>query len=69
MATSLAIDDNLLKLALEVGGFKTKKDTVNVALKEFVERHKQHEIIELFGKLPSDLDYDYKQGRKLMQYL
>ena len=64
MATNLALDDNLLKLALKVGGYKTKKDTVNAALKEFVERHKQHEIIELFGKLPSDSDYDYKDGRK-----
>ncbi len=64
MATNLALDDNLLKLALKVGGFKTKKDTVNAALKEFVERHKQHEIIELFGSFPSDSDYDYKEGRK-----
>lgn len=64
MPTNLALDDNLLKLALKVGGFKTKKDTVNAALKEFVERHKQLEIIELFGKLPSDSDYDYKEGRK-----
>lgn len=64
MATNLALDDNLLKLALKVGGFKTKKDTVNAALREFVEKHKQIEIIELFGKLPSDSDYDYKKGRK-----
>jgi len=64
MATNLALDDNLLKLALQIGGFKTKKDTVNAALKEFVERHKQLEIVELFGKLPSDIDYDYKEGRR-----
>jgi hypothetical protein len=47
-----------------VGGFKTKKETVNAALKEFIERHKQTEIIELFGQLPCDNDYDYKTGRK-----
>ena len=64
MATNLALDDNLLKLALKVGGFKTKKDTVNAALREFVEKHKQIEIIELFGKLPSDSNYDYKEGRE-----
>ena len=64
MATNLALDDKLLKLALKVGGFKTKKDTVNAALKEFIERHKQHEIIELFGTFPFDDDYDYKAGRK-----
>ncbi|MCK4842181.1 MAG: type II toxin-antitoxin system VapB family antitoxin [Methylococcales bacterium] len=32
MATSLALDNNLFKLALKVGGFKPKKDTVNSAL-------------------------------------
>ena len=64
MATNLALDDKLLKLALKVGGFKTKKETVNAALKEFVERHKQLEIIELFGTISFDDDYDYKAGRK-----
>ena len=64
LATNLALDNTLLNLALKVGGFKTKKDTVNAALKEFVERHKQLEIIELFGTLPFDSDYDYKERRK-----
>ena len=63
MPTNLALDDNLLEEALKVGGLKTKKDTVNAALKEFVERRKQQEIIALFGSLPADDDYDYKRGR------
>jgi hypothetical protein len=41
-----------------------KKDTVNQALKEFVQRRKQLEIIELFSNFPCDEDYNYKQGRK-----
>jgi len=64
MATNLAIDNQLLKEALLVSGLKTKKDTVNIALKEFVSRRKQQEILELFGKLNPDEDYDYKKGRK-----
>jgi len=64
MATNLALNNDLLNLALKVGGFKTKKETVNTALKEFIERHKQLEIIELFGQLPCDSDYDYKKGRE-----
>ncbi|MCF6255412.1 MAG: type II toxin-antitoxin system VapB family antitoxin [Gammaproteobacteria bacterium] len=63
MATNLAIDDKLLEEALLLSGLKTKKDTVNYALKEFVNRRKQLEIIELFGKLDPDADYDYKKGR------
>ena len=64
MATNLSIDSELLKEAFEIGGFKTKKDTVNQALKEFVQKRKQQEITELFGNFPCDEDYNYKQGRK-----
>jgi hypothetical protein len=63
MATNLAIDDQLLREALEISGLKTKKDTVNLALKEFVYRHKQPEIIKIFGKMDPDPNYDYKRGR------
>ncbi len=63
MATNLAINENLLHEALKTSGLKTKKDTVNLALKEFIDRRKQLEIIDLFGKMDPDPDYDYKQGR------
>jgi len=64
MATNLTLNDQLLNEALTIGGFKTKKDTVNCALKEFVERRQQMKIVGLFGKMPFDEDYDYKKGRK-----
>lgn len=64
MATNLAIDINLLNEALHISGLKTKKETVNQALIEFIQRRKQREITELFGQLPQDADYDYKKGRK-----
>ncbi len=63
MPTNLAIDDRLLDLALEIGGLKTKKDTVNQALKEFIEKRKQRDIIDLFGKFDPDPEYNYKHGR------
>lgn len=64
MATNLSIDAGLLNEALLIGGLPSKKDTVNQALAEFVQRRKQREITVLFGQLPHDADYDYKQGRK-----
>jgi Arc/MetJ family transcription regulator len=63
MPTNLAIDPELLQKALEVSGLKTKKETVNLALKELINRHKQLEIMDLFGKMDPDPDYDYKKGR------
>jgi Arc/MetJ family transcription regulator len=63
MATNLAISQELLVEALEVSGLKTRKEIVNLALKEFINRRKQMEILKLFGKLDPDPDYDYKRGR------
>ncbi len=63
MPTNLAIDEKLLEEALKVSGLKTKKNTVNEALKEFIQRRKQKDIISLFGKIEIDESYDYKRER------
>ncbi len=64
MATNLAIDDALISEAQKVGKFKTKREAVNMALKEFVQRRKQEEIVDLFDTLEYDPGYDYKELRK-----
>lgn len=63
MATNLAIDDELLDEALRVGGHRTKKATVTEALQEYIQRRKQAEILELFGQIDYDPEYDYKKQR------
>ena len=63
MATNLAINQEWLREALRISGLKSKKDTVNLALKEFINRRKQIEILDLFGKMDPDPGYDYKKGR------
>ena len=63
MATNLAIDPKLIIEAQKIGGFKTKKDTVNTALLEFIQRHKQLEIVKLFGSVEYDSKFSYKKGR------
>jgi len=64
MATNLAINDVLLNNALEIGGYRSKKDTVNAALEEFIQRRKAEDVIGLFGKIEFDESYDYKKQRK-----
>ena len=64
MATNLAIDDRLLNEALQIGGLRTKKDTVTQALREYVERRKQARILDLFGKVEFDSGYDHKRQRR-----
>lgn len=63
MATNLAINPALLDKALEVGGEKTKKATVNKALREFIARREQARLLELFGTLDWDDEFDYKRVR------
>ena len=63
MSTNLSIDPELLDKALQLGGEKTKKDTVNRALKEFIARREQERLLDLFGKLDWDEAYDYKRER------
>lgn len=63
MATNLAIDDKLLAKAREVGGHRTKKATVTEALQEYIQRRQQAKIVNIFGTVEFDADYDYKQQR------
>jgi hypothetical protein len=63
MPTNLAIDDALLNNAQKISGLKTKKETVTLALKEFIQRRKQEEIIKLFGTIDYVDNYDYKKSR------
>jgi Arc/MetJ family transcription regulator len=64
MPTNLAIDENLLKEALKIGGHKTKKNTVNEALREYIMKRRQKDILSLFGKMDMEPTYDYKKARK-----
>ena len=64
MPTNLAIDDDLLNEALQVGGRKTKRETVNDALREFIERRRRLELVTLFGTVDYDRKYDYKKERR-----
>ena len=63
MATNLSIDPDLLAKALELSGEKTKKATVNMALREFIARREQMKLRELFGRLEWSADFDYKRER------
>jgi hypothetical protein len=63
MATNLNIDQKLLRQAQRLGKKKTKRETVNEALAEYVQRRKQRSVIELFGTIDYDPDYDIKRER------
>jgi hypothetical protein len=63
MPTNLAIDDRLIDQAKRLGRHRTKKDTVNAALDEYIRRRKQAALVPLFGTIGYDARYDYKSER------
>ena len=64
MPTNLAIDDRLLNEALRVGGRRTKRETVNEALAEYVQRRKRRRFTRLFGTIDFRPDWDYRKARR-----
>lgn len=64
MPRNLAIDDQLLDLAVSVGGYRTKRETVNEALREFIQRRKRLGLLKSVGKIEYDRSYDYKRERR-----
>ena len=64
MHTNIDIDQDLLEQALQLEEpKKTRKAIVNEALAEYVRARKQRKVIEMFGTMEYDPDYDYKAER------
>lgn len=51
MRINIEIDDDLMDEALNVSGFKTKKETIEEGLKLLIQQKKQDSIKSLRGKL------------------
>lgn len=58
MRTNIVLDDNIMKTALEIGGLKTKKATIENALKLFIQIKGQKKIKELKGKIKWEGDLE-----------
>jgi Arc/MetJ family transcription regulator len=63
VATNLQIDPELLDRALAVSGERTKKAAVTMALREFINRRRQKDLLDLFGQLEWDDTFDHKAER------
>jgi Arc/MetJ family transcription regulator len=51
MRTNIVIEEELIKKVIEYTGLKTKKEIVNHALRELIQRKERKEILRLKGKL------------------
>lgn len=64
MRTNIVLDDNLVKEAFRHAPVKTKRELVDLALREFVAARKRRDVRELFGRGGIREDYDYKALRE-----
>ncbi len=64
MATNLQLDDALIEDARTLGSHRTKREAVNAALVEYVARRRRRRMLDLFGSLDWNEDYDYKAARQ-----
>jgi Arc/MetJ family transcription regulator len=60
MRTNIEIDDRLMAEAMEASGLRTKRETVEAALRLLARRKRQAGALDLFGKVDweGDLDAD-----------
>ena len=65
METKLAIDHELIAEARRLGGHATDEEAVVAALQHYIRWRKQMQILDHFGTIDYDPDYDYKKTRQL----
>ncbi|MCL2577327.1 MAG: type II toxin-antitoxin system VapB family antitoxin [Defluviitaleaceae bacterium] len=64
MRTNILIDNDIMQEALKITGIKTKKEVVDLALRELVQNHSRMDLSELKGKINFIEGYDYKALRE-----
>jgi Arc/MetJ family transcription regulator len=63
MRTNIVLDDRLVKEAMKLGGIQTKREIVDLALREFVTSRKRLDLRALRSSGLIDEAYDYKSLR------
>ena len=63
MRTNIVLDTHLLETAFRYTQAKTKRELVDIALREFVENHQRRDVRDLVGKVRLHADYNYKTSR------
>ena len=66
MRTNIVLDDDLVSTAMRVSGAKTKREVVDLALRELVAHREQGRLDDLVDQGLIDPDYDVRQVRRAM---
>ena len=63
MPTSFTINPELLQEAIDLETNTPIEVLVEVALRDYIDQYKRLKVIELFGTIDYDENYDYKEQR------
>lgn len=63
MRTNIVLDDDLVNEAVKLTGVRTKRELVNLALKELIHNRKKKDLFRLAGNLDLRDDFDHKALR------
>ncbi len=66
MRTNIVLDDLLVEEAMRLTQTHTKKEVVDIALRELVARYHQRSLRDLPGRGLIDPDYNVRKARKSM---
>lgn len=64
MRTNIELNDELVAEAMQLSGAKTKKEVVDMALRELIRRKKKKDLMDLAGKIDFIEGYDHKKARR-----
>lgn len=62
--TQIDLDEDALDEAMRLSGAKTKKETVNLALREYAARHRRVAALERYARQAAGWDYEDWAGRR-----
>ena len=64
MRTNVVLDDELVEQAFALTGARTKKELIDVALRELVQTQRKKDLTELAGRIRFRDDFDHKALRE-----
>ena len=66
MRTNIVLDDRLVKEAMRLSNVRTKREAVDLALRDFVARSRQRDILKLIDEALIAPDYDVRAVSRRM---
>ncbi len=66
MRTNIVLDDRVVEEAMKLTAVRTKREVVDLALRELVARRRQRSLRDLVGRDLIDPDYDVQRVRREM---